>query len=151
MGGGKTIVKTYRIVIFIGIGLYAASFFLTAVRGSGGLALAGYNCAWVTLLTPWGSDGLSMLRENPFDFFATLLSGWINLVFLVTAGALLIRPNSVFVRVLRVALLLMFPACWLVFYKEHLHPGEGYFLWIAGMLLVLFANKLAKTPVSATS
>ena len=137
--------KSYRVLILIGLLVYVISFFLIAVRGTG-LSLEGYKCALVTLLTPWGSDGVRMLRESPLDFFSTLFSGWINPVFLITTVILLIRPNSGLGAILRVVVLLMFPACWLVFYKEHFRPGEAYFLWTAAMVLVLFSNKLIRTP-----
>ena len=31
----------------------------------------------------------------------------------------------------------MFPFCWIVFHFDHLYPREGYFLWTAGMTLML--------------
>lgn len=140
--------KTYRILIFFGLVLYAASFFLTAVKeasaAAGAKGISGYDCATTTLLAPWGSDGLRLFREGPLDFLAILFSGWINPVFLVIVVVLLIRPKGSFVRVLRIVLLLMFIAPWIVFYKEHLHPREGYFLWTAAMLLVMFSPKLGR-------
>jgi hypothetical protein len=141
-------VKTYWILIFLGLVLFAVSFRLVAVRqggaGPGDPGMRGYTCAYVTLLSPWGSDGLRMLREGPVEYFAVLFSGWINPVFLITTILLLIRPNGGLAGTLRVILLIMFLACWIVFYKEHLHPREGYFLWTAAMLLVLFSSKLIR-------
>jgi hypothetical protein len=52
---------------------------------------------------------------------------------------------------LRIVLIFMFTACWIVFYYEHLHPRLGYFLWTAAMLLVLFGGELfpgRRTPES---
>jgi hypothetical protein len=34
----------------------------------------------------------------------------------------------------------MIPFSWIVFYVEQLNPREGYFLWIAGMMLILFST-----------
>jgi hypothetical protein len=139
-------VKTYRILILLGLVLYVASFFLTAVKDSKTSAgMPGYKCATTALLAPWGGDGLNMLRETPVDYFALLFSGWINPVFLITALAFLIQPKGRFAGILRVVLLLMLPACWIVFYKAELRPAQGYFLWTAAMLLVLFSNTLIRS------
>jgi CHASE2 domain-containing sensor protein len=50
------------------------------------------------------------------------------------------RPRSKLGWILIAALLLMFPACWVVFVTGHLQPMAGYFLWTGAMLLVLFAK-----------
>jgi hypothetical protein len=140
-------VKTRWILFLAGMTVFVVSFFLIAVRETGatqsGSGMRGYTCAYVALLSPWGSDGLRMLREGPVDYFAILFSGWINPVFLITVVVLLIRPRGSLAGVLRGVLLVMFLACWIVFYKEHLHPRAGYFLWTAAMLMVLFAHLLA--------
>ncbi len=47
--------------------------------------------------------------------------------------------------VLRIVVILMIPFCWVVFHYESLHPREGHFVWIIGMLLVLFSPELAKS------
>jgi hypothetical protein len=138
-------VKTYRILILLGLALYVASFFLTAVKDAKTSAgMSGYKCATTALLAPWGGDGLNMLRETPVDYFALLFSGWINPVFFVAAVAFLIRPQGKFAGVLRIVLLVMFIACWIVFYRAQLRPAAGYFLWTAAMLLVLFSSKLVR-------
>jgi hypothetical protein len=145
-------VKTYRILILIGVALYAVSFFLIGVSdasngGKGGIP--GYTCATTTLLSPWGGEGLKMVRESPIDFFSVLISGWINPVFLITVIVLLCRPKGRLGGILTIVLLLMFPACWIVFYRAHLQPRAGYFLWTAAMLLVLFAPRLARTSAAS--
>jgi hypothetical protein len=140
--------KISRIVAVIGFLLYIGSFFLTAVKESGSDASAsgyrGYTCASITLLTPWGSDGLRMLRQGPLDYFAILFSGWINPVFLVTAVMLWARPHGRAGAFLRIVVVLMLPACWIVFHNEHLRPWTGYWLWTAAMLAVLFSTVLAR-------
>jgi hypothetical protein len=144
-------VKTYRILILFGLILYVVSFFLTGVKDASAAAnvkgIYGYDCASITLLSPWGSDGLKMFREEPVNFLSVLFSGWINPVFLITVVVLLIRPNSGAAGVLRIVLLIMFIAPWIVFYREHLHPRGGYFLWTAAMLLVMFSSRLDKNAV----
>jgi hypothetical protein len=140
--------KINRILLLIGMVLYIGSFFLIAIKdaqaSSSASGYAGYWCAYVTLLSPWGHDGWSMLREEPVNYFAVLLSGWINPLFLATVVLVLLKPNGRLAATLRVVVLLMFSACWIVFYKEHLRPQAGYFLWTAAMLLVLFSNMFSR-------
>jgi hypothetical protein len=148
-------VKAYRILIFLGFGLYVASFFLTGVNnasdpaGVGGIP--GYGCAWLTLVSPWGSEGLKALHDSPGDFFSVLISGLINPIFLITVSVLLVRPNGRLGLILRVLLLLMFPTCWIVFFRAHLHARAGYYLWTAAMFLIMFSTVLARTPTPAVS
>jgi hypothetical protein len=140
--------KINRILLLIGMVLYIGSFFLIAIKDAqaspSASGYAGYWCAYVTLLSPWGHDGLRMLQESPVDYFAVLISGLINPVFLITVVLLLRKPNSRLAATLRVVVLCMFAACWIVFYKEHLRPQAGYFLWTAAMLLVLFSNVFSR-------
>lgn len=147
--------KTYRILIFLGTILFVVSFFLIAVRQAGAapsdLGMRGYTCAYITLLSPWGSDGLHTLREAPVYYFGVLFSGWINPVFVITMIVLLVRPKGSLAGMLRVVLPIMFLACWIVFYKEHLYPREGYVLWTAAMLLVLFSNRLIKPALGTAT
>ncbi len=131
-----------RVLLLIGMVLYIASFFLTAVKDAYASPSAsgypGYLCAYLTLLTPWGHDGMRMLQRDPLGYFGILFSGWINPVFLITV--VLVLRHKRLGAILRIVLLLMFVACWVVFYKEHLRPQIGYFLWTAAMLLALFSN-----------
>ena len=131
------------ILVIVGMALWVGSFFLVAVQEAntpyGGSGYRGYLCAFITLINVWGHDAMAMLRETPVEYFSTLLSGWINPVFLITLMASLVRPKGRLAVVLRIVFLLMLPACWIVFYKMKLYPREGYFVWTAGMLLVMFA------------
>jgi len=153
--------KTARVISVIGFLFFAATFLppdWRPIAGSKASAMTvavkeataapsdrgipGYLCAYMTIVLPWTSDGMRMLRHEPVDYFAILLSGWINPVFLITFVLLLINPRNRLAGVLRIVLIFMFAACWIVFYYEHLHPRLGYFLWTGAMLLVLFAGKL---------
>ncbi len=140
--------KAYRILILLGMVLYVVSFFLTGVKDAaaapGTKGMPGYECATTTLMAPWGSEGLNLLRETPVDFFALLFSGWINPLFVITVVVLLVRPHGWLAWTLRIVLLAMFIAPWIVFYKAHLHPQGGYFLWTAAMALVLFVPRPRK-------
>jgi hypothetical protein len=153
--------KMARLIAVIGFLLFAATFLppdwrpistskvsgmLTAVKevvaAPSDKGIPGFLCAYMTIVLPWTSDGLRMLRHEPVDYFAILLSGWINPVFLIAFVLLLINPRNRLAGILRIVLIFMFAACWIVFYYEHLHPRAGYFIWTAAMLLVLFAGKL---------
>ena len=161
--------KIGRLIAVMSFVLFAASFYppnLWPISGTAASSLVigvreanaapseigipGYLCAYATLFAPWGADGLRMLHQDPVNYFAILMSGWINPLLLITFVLLLINPNSRLGGILRIVVVLMFAACWVVFYKEHLHPRPGYFLWTAAMLLALFAGKLfpgRRTPV----
>jgi hypothetical protein len=153
--------KLARVVTIIGFLLFAATFLppdwrpssgnkasalVTAVKEAGAApsdkGIPGYLCAYVTLVLPWTSDGMRMLTHEPVDYLAYLLSGWINPVFLIAFVLLLINPRNRVAGILRIVLIFMFGACWIVFHYEHLRPRAGYFIWIAAMLLALFAGKL---------
>jgi hypothetical protein len=137
-------------LVFVGLSIYVASFFLLAVGDFEGLAgpVRGYSCAEVALLSPFSEDGRSILREKPVEYFSLLGSGLINLVFLTTFFLQLFKVRSQAIVVLRNLTILMIPLCWVVFRYERFYPREGHILWIVGMLLTLFAmsNLQVKVP-----
>ena len=138
--------KAGRIVLLVAMALYGASFFLSAVLDSPGSSIAspipGYICAYMTLLFPWTRDGVRSGQDHPLQYVAMLLSGWINPMFLITMGFLLKKRNVG--ETMRIVLLLMVPACWLVFSEVHMRPTYGYFLWTAAMLLALFSDSFER-------
>jgi hypothetical protein len=148
--------KTHRLLFWvlfcIGLAIYVGAFFLPAVgeqHGPGGVR--GYICAEIALVTPWGHDGWDILHDYPFRYFCLLISGWINPIFLITALLLLVNKARKLAAVLRIILLMMIPFCWIVFHYENLSPRLGHFLWILGMLLVLFANKISTDRVPSSN
>jgi hypothetical protein len=140
--------KMNRVVAWIGFLAYVASFFLIAVRETTATAsnagFEGYWCAYIALVRPWGHGGMEILRDNPLSYFSILLSGWINPVFLITAVMLWVKPHGRAGAFLRIVTILLFPAVWLVFREIELRPRAGYWLWTAGMLVVLFSTMLAR-------
>jgi hypothetical protein len=140
--------KMNRVVALIGFLLYIGSFFLLAVSETTATAstegFKGYSCAFLALISPWGHGGMEMLHDKPLAYFSVLVSGWINPVFLITAVMLWIRPHGRAGAFLRIVTVLMFPAVWLAFKEMQLRPRAGYWLWTAGMLLVLFSTMLAR-------
>jgi hypothetical protein len=135
--------KKNWILVLVGMALYVGAFFLVAAQDAnasrGTTGYPGWFCAFITLVNPWGQDGLNLLRQGAVQYFSVLFSGWINPLFLITLLVSLLRPKVRLASVLRIVLLLMFPACWIVFYKQSLYPREGYFLWVVAMLLVTFS------------
>ncbi|HLW55548.1 MAG TPA: hypothetical protein VKW06_22155 [Candidatus Angelobacter sp.] len=144
--------KMSRILLWLAMAAYAGSFFLTAVRDANGPSgFTGYWCALTTLTAPWGSDGLKELRQEPVEFFSVLFSGWINPLFLITLLVRWRRPRGRAAWILGALVLILFPACWVVFAKVHVHPVAGYFLWTAAMLVALFSGVVGRRrprPVS---
>lgn len=133
-----------RTFLWVGVGIYALSFSLVAgaERWPGRELMRGYWAAvvsvWVPLVyNPFRSAWLFDSRK--FAYVALLISGWINPLFLVTLALALLRRHRLTVSVLRIILLLMFPFCWVEFAFSNFYPREGYFLWLLGMLLVLFS------------
>jgi TctA family transporter len=131
------------IALLAGIGMFAASFLLPAVKQAssapGSHGMSGYECAFIALVVVLEQGG-KLVQQNPVQFFAVLFSGWINPLFLVSLLLILIKPRwqlSVWFRYLVTA---MFVCCWIVFYQVHLDPRQGYFLWMFGILLALYSN-----------
>ena len=140
--------KRSRIVLVVAMVLYVASFFVGAVidapGSSSGSRIPGYDCAHLTLIFPWSREGLRSVQDHPLQYIGMLLSGWINPMFLITMGFLLKRRTAHVGETLRIVLLLMFPACWLVFSEVRMRPTYGYFLWTTAMLLALFFRSFAE-------
>jgi hypothetical protein len=144
-------VRRNRIVMAVAMAIYVGSFFGTAVvcRSAfiSGTEVPGYSCAEMAILMPWSDDGGKLLHEHPLGYVATLLSGWINLIFLTTVVLLFSNRARRLANVLRTALLFMLPACWIVFFYQNLRPGYAYFLWTVAMLLALFSTSFSNLQV----
>lgn len=131
--------------------LFAGSFLGTAVvcRSAfiSGTEVSGYSCAEMAILMPWSDDGGKLLHERPLGYVATLLSGWINLIFVAAVILLLNGRHRRLANVIRSALLLMLPACWIVFFYQSMRPDYAYFLWTAAILLALFSRSFSNLLV----
>ena len=135
--------KISRVLLLVGFLLYVGSFFLLAVAPAGEASnsgVRGYICAAITLITPFSSDGWRLLQASPLQYFALLISGLVNPVFLITFIALLIRPNGRLAGILRFFLPVMFVFCWVIFHYQHLTPRSGHFLWMGSILLAAFST-----------
>lgn len=146
-------------IFMAGLLIYAASFFLPSVGGFVNVVGApvhrptGFECAFLAFIGPLEEARQKLLYGHPFifsdfEYFSLLIAGWINLVFLISA---FLDLSGLYPRVLaplKVALALMIPFCWIFFYLKHLHPLAGHFLWIIGMVVVIFfaENSGKNTP-----
>lgn len=133
-----------RALFGFGLLLYILSFFLFATGDPKGVfgRLPGYECAYlapesVMTNTPF-SHGDAYVP--PLPYLAILVAGLINPVFLVYVTLAFLGRKPRAMKVLRYVLVAMIPFCWLAFPFFELYPREGHFVWIAGMLLVLFSK-----------
>jgi len=137
--------------------IYAVSFFVPAVAVMipGTSSLSGWFCAYFPLSRPLefisGSQETGP-HSGPTEMLALFGSGMINVFFLFAVHLILSnRPRPVVLFSLKVLILMSFPFCWVVFHHEKMYPLWGYFLWIAGMLLVLFKSKGQASHASAAT
>jgi hypothetical protein len=132
-------------MFWLGLLMYAGSFFLIAVVSSVDSAVTerGYACAYITLWYGWSAaKSFSHAPASTLiQLFLIVVAGLINPVFMLAA----IRPSNI----LRVCLLSMIPFSWTVLYfsSPTLYPREGHFLWVIGMLLVLFFGKKSVSQI----
>jgi|HubBroStandDraft_2_1064218.scaffolds.fasta_scaffold08408_2 hypothetical protein len=130
-----------------GLTIYAVSFFLVAVNDSvpAGQAIRGFSCAYLAFLS-WFSPS-NMEPGHAFEYMriayiCVMTSGLINPLFFLY----IVNPMPA----IRRALLSIIPSCWVVFYYEGFIPREGHILWVLGMLLVLYSDRLGPQPFAAT-
>jgi len=77
--------------------------------------------------------------------------GWINPIFIITMILMLVDRNPRLSTIFRYIVLLFVLLCWVGLIYRDVYPREGYFLWTAGILLVLFSRGLPWLPVRAVS
>ena len=130
-------------ILFVAVAAFVAAFFLPAIYIRGIIGpVQGYFCAWITLTAP--SDGLQEMSAKPLEYIALTLSGLINPLFLITLALLQRNKTRKVGEILRIVLLCLFPACWIVFFMNHYYPHVGYFLWASAMLAALFSRRLSE-------
>jgi len=136
----KTAIGTY--FLLLGIVAYAVSFFLIVLPGQP--SFRGWQCAVLAFYYPWDwiKQGAPDPTKNAVLELATLFSALINPVFilylLLRTRANLRKAAAVFSWIL----LVMNIAPWLVFKTSP--PREGYFVWVAGMLIAMFSARIAR-------
>jgi hypothetical protein len=93
--------------------------------------MRGYECAYLAVEATLTSTPFSPASADytpPFLYLSILISGLINPIFLGYTTLAFLKRTPRTARVLRFALLLMIPFCWVV-------------LWVIAMLLVLFSSR----------
>jgi hypothetical protein len=108
--------------------------------------MPGFLCAVAAVwfpLEPAIKSGMFHIRLVPY--LSLLIAGWINPVFLVTAFFVLAEAHQRLVALLKVAVVVMIPFTWLFFATfRAVYPREGHFLWVFGMLLALFSDRVTR-------
>lgn len=128
------------ILVVLGLLMYIVSFFLWAVGDHTFGPMRGYFCAYFALIDPLlGGGHQHIVPEWTAAYFSLLGGGLINPLFLATFFRQLFKAKPRATVILRNLTILMIPFCWVVFTYQHYYPREGHILWIAGMLLTLFA------------
>ncbi|HET9838895.1 MAG TPA: hypothetical protein VFR84_11715 [Candidatus Angelobacter sp.] len=127
-------------VLLIALIVFIISFFLPAIwlPHATPRTLQGYWCAYNTLVSPWTAEGLNDLTREPVQYFSVLLSGWINPLFLI--ALFLIYRGIKLGRALRIVVLCLMPACWIVFVQDGVYPFVGYFIWTAAIIVAMFSS-----------
>ena len=118
-----------KICLLLGIAVYAASFFLPAVR-AGGESMQGYFCAWITL------TAITSIREldRVTDFLAIPI-GWINPLAVAYLG-LRAADKRIRIGVAMVALALI-PVTWVYLAAEGIGVLIGHVLWVVGLFMMM--------------
>jgi len=114
-------VKVGRTVFWFGLLIYAASFCLVALiimSPAGNQPLFGFACAFMAFTIPLTETKLALINHVPFTFppwvlLCIFISGWTNLIFLVTVALDLFQLHPRAVAVLRVVVLSMIPFNWI--------------------------------------
>ncbi len=128
----------------LGFCIFAAAFFLPAVKGSGGLTdpdiFKGWECAKIALTATFHLDTYES------SVFLAAMGGWINPLVLLYICLSLAPKFSRLRRFPAVAILVCMVATWIFFAVDQLIPIIGHFLWIAGALMILVAELSGGKP-----
>ena len=123
--------KRGRIVLLVAMAIYVASFFVSAVgRVYGGRvspSIVGYECAVRGAAFPMDGRRIEVVSREPFAFYRLGFQRLDQPGFSGSDGFSAEEKDPSATTMLRTALLLMMPACWIVFYQEHATPGSGTF------------------------
>jgi hypothetical protein len=148
--------KLGRLCFSVGLLIYVASFWLTAIAGPGvgtpkppSLALLAIYSLIVPLSYIHQYSFGSLLEDLTIKNVSFISVGWINPIFLITMILVLVDKTPRLSAILRFIVLLFVPLCWIALIYRDVYPREGYFLWTAGILLVLFSRGLPRWPVRA--
>jgi hypothetical protein len=132
------------IVTLAGIALFAAAFFLPAVRspgtGAGSRPMVGWMCALVAASATGGifrASAATIQGKDVPGIVCLILSGWVNPLVVFYLIASIWRRLVTIRRVLAAAILTCIAASWIFFFKAPMIPLIGHYLWAAGALVIL--------------
>lgn len=135
--------KTY-IVRLAGMVLFAAAFFMPAVRGTGTGPGNGSMDGWMCATFAGAATGAifhvsaaTLEEKNVPGMIFLILSGWVN-PFVMMYLVLCIWPQLVRIRrTIGVAVLVCMAATWVFLAIAQMRPLIGHFVWVGGMLMIL--------------
>ena len=143
----------------MGFARYGASFFLVAVDDyvPNSKPERGYDCAFASFffgirdVAAHITGRQEVITDDALDTFSLLASRLINVFFLIYAVASAILAQNRYIRGLGYLVLAFTPFCWIEFSYRHLSPRADYFLWTAGILLVLMSRPLLDKRLNTPS
>jgi len=91
-----------------------------------------------------------LLEDLTFRNVSFFSVGWINPIFIITMILMLVDRTPRLSAIFRCIVLLLVGLCWVALIYRDVYPREGYFLWTAGIFLVLFSRGLPRWPVRCT-
>jgi hypothetical protein len=123
----------------IGAVVCIVSFFLVAVRDPSGTVLParGWEVALSALGLPFKTWANGARLLPPAVLMLGFIAGLANPLLL----AWLLLPHAKIARVLKACIVLGLLSSGGVFYAERLIPTMGFYLWAAGILLILFSSR----------
>jgi hypothetical protein len=154
-------VERQRRIFWAGFIVYLLSFFFISAGAitngprRGTAPFVGFFSASFALIYPW-VEARDVLLHNvpplfgPVAYVSLLVSGLINPIFLGWVFLGLTELSKRFRSVLKFGVVAMIPFSWVfIFYGLHTHPREGHVLWIGGMLLAMFSDRLVSATETA--
>ncbi len=145
-----------RLCFWVGFLIYVASFWLTAVSGPGvdtikppSLASLAIEALIIPLFYSHQYNFGVFLDDLTFKNVSFFSVGWINPIFSITMILMLVNRTPRLTTIFRYIVLLFILLCWVGLIYRDAYPREGYFLWTAGIVLVLFSKGLPRWPVRA--
>ncbi len=146
--------KLERLCFGVGLLIYVASFWLTAIVGPGvgtikppSIADLAIDSLLIFLFHIHQYSFETILEDLTLKYVSFASVGWINPIFIITMILMLVGRTPRLTTILRCIVLLFVPLCWIALIYRDVYPREGYFLWTAGILLVLFSRGLPWSPV----
>ena len=127
--------------LLLGIVAYVAGFFLIVIPGQP--SYRGWQCALLAFYYPWDwiTKGAPDPSKTAVFELGMLFSALINPVFILYLLLRTMASLRAAANVSRILLILNI-APWLVFKTSP--PREGYFVWVAGMLMAIFSARIAR-------